>query len=102
MIKKFHMFSLVIVLPFFTVGQITQYGSLKPGDRMPEFLLSNLANFPTESAHISDFRGKLLIFDFWTVYCPSCIRAMPHMEALQERFGNRIQIILVTDSKPHE
>ncbi len=102
MMKGFNLFLLIVALPLFTLSQVPQYQSLQPGDRMPDIMLRNIANYEMDSARISDFRGKLLIFDFWTVYCPSCIRAMPHMEALQKQFGNQIQIILVTDSKSHQ
>lgn len=71
--------------------------SLQPGDPMPDVNI-NLRNYPFASARVSDFRRKLLIFDFWDITCKSCIQSMPKMEALQKQFNDRIQIILVTKS----
>ncbi len=46
------------------------------------------------------YRGKLLILDFWDVSCLPCIAAFPKMQELQDTFGDRIQVLLVTtDSK---
>ncbi|SEM33356.1 Thiol-disulfide isomerase or thioredoxin [bacterium A37T11] len=42
------------------------------------------------------YRGKLLILDFWDVSCLPCIAAFPKMQELQDTFGDRIQILLVT------
>src|SRR6201999_1317282 len=50
----------------------------------------------TSSAHIASFKGKLLILDFWGVTCSSCIAEMPKMQRLQQEFGDKIQILLVT------
>ncbi len=71
---------------------------LSIGDMMPNVSLSKLLNYPEDKAKFSDFMGKLVILDFWTVGCSGCIYSMPKMEKLQEQFGNQIQIILVTTS----
>ena len=31
-----------------------------------------------------DLLGKVVVVEFWTVGCPSCVRAMPHMKSLYE------------------
>jgi thiol-disulfide isomerase/thioredoxin len=35
----------------------------------------------------SDFQGKVLILDFWATYCPPCRDEVPHLIALQRRYG---------------
>lgn len=48
---------------------------------------------------LSDFKGKLLILDFWHTGCASCIASFPHMEKLQKMFGERIEILLVNPTE---
>src|SRR5690606_35227639 len=48
-----------------------------------------------KSIRLSDFKGKLIILDFWSVGCPSCIAAFPKMEALQNEFPDDVKIFLV-------
>ena len=68
---------------------------LKPGDKVPNILL-NLKNAPTESIQLADMKGKLVILDFWNRYCGSCIEGFPKLDSFQQKYGDKIQIILVT------
>lgn len=36
---------------------------------------------------IKDFKGKVVILDFWATYCPPCIEEIPHLKALQAKYG---------------
>jgi thiol-disulfide isomerase/thioredoxin len=66
------------------------------GDTVPDITINNIINYKTTSAKLSDFKGKLLILDFWATWCSACIRNFPKMESLQEEFGNKIQVLAVT------
>lgn len=68
---------------------------LKPGERVPEIPLGVDMNNPDQKVMASQFKGKLLILDFWSTTCSSCIEAFPKMEKLQKEFGDKIQIVLV-------
>ena len=67
-----------------------------PGEPVPDVVFGSVNNWNDKPVRFSDFRGKLLILDFWTTNCSPCIAAMPKMEALQQSFQNQVQVILVT------
>ncbi|QEH43184.1 TlpA disulfide reductase family protein [Chitinophaga sp. XS-30] len=76
---------------------------LRIGDRVPNGVkLENLRNYPARSVELADFKGKLVIIDFWNKWCIPCISAFPKMEKLQQRFGDSIQILLVTTDTDEE
>lgn len=77
------------------VAQPTDAG-LQVGDNMPDIYLGQLLNDPSNKMKLSDFKGKLLIIDFWGTKCISCIAHMPKMDSLQREFGSRIQFVYVT------
>jgi thiol-disulfide isomerase/thioredoxin len=69
--------------------------NVKAGDKMPDYTLINLINHPTRTARISDFKGKLLILDFWSNWCGSCIGSWPKLMELQKQYKDQLQIILI-------
>jgi thiol-disulfide isomerase/thioredoxin len=66
------------------------------GDQCPDIEIKNIINYKTNTARISDFKGKLLILDFWATWCAPCLSMMPVAEKLQQQFGEKIQILPVT------
>lgn len=45
---------------------------------------------------LSDYKGKIILFDFWSVNCTDCIASMPKMLELQKKFKEEMTIIIVT------
>lgn len=68
---------------------------LKIGDQMPDYTFVNLINHETPTARLTDFQGKMIILDFWSTGCASCIESWPGLLKLQKRFHSEIQIILI-------
>jgi thiol-disulfide isomerase/thioredoxin len=44
-----------------------------------------LENMDEEKKKLSDFRGKVVLLNFWATWCPPCIREMPSMEKLHQQ-----------------
>lgn len=43
---------------------------------------------------LSDYLGKVVVLDFWATYCLPCREAAPHLDALQNRFGEQDLIVI--------
>lgn len=42
--------------------------------------------------------GKVYVVEFWATWCPPCIRSMPHLSELQEKYADKgVQIISISD-----
>ena len=54
------------------------------GMAAPEFTLANLQGKPVK---LSDFRGKAVLLNFWSIYCQPCKIEMPWFEELQKQYG---------------
>lgn len=39
-----------------------------------------------EEKKISDYRGKVVVLDFWATYCPPCLEEIPHLVNLQNKY----------------
>jgi peroxiredoxin len=57
----------------------------------PDFTLEDLRG---NSVTLSDYRGKVVLLDFWATWCPPCRRSIPEMVDLQERYGEEGLVIL--------
>lgn len=76
-----------------------QVRALEKGDQVPDLEFTSLVNAKKQSLKLSDFKGMLVILDFWATWCSSCVAALPKINELQKRFKDQIQIIGVTDQK---
>ncbi len=95
--KKTIVFILGIVLPiFFVQGQYqNRIIPLSIGDTVPDIQFNNIINYKTTSARLSDFKGKLVILDFWSTWCSACISGFPLMDSLKKEFGKELDILMV-------
>ncbi len=75
---------------------------LQIGDTMPDISLGTVINNYTGKTRFSDFKGKLLILDFWSTTCSSCLHDFPYMKKMQEQFSGKIQILLVNTAETRQ
>ena len=54
------------------------------GSRLPEFSVTDLQGHPLSS---SNFRGKVVLVDFWATWCQPCKKEMPGYQKLADRYG---------------
>ncbi|MDB5143667.1 MAG: hypothetical protein JWQ66_2380 [Mucilaginibacter sp.] len=76
--------------------------ALRIGDSVPEVTINNIINYPHNSSRTSDFRGKLLILDFWATWCSPCIDMIPVIDSLQKQFPSRVQFLEVAYQSQQE
>lgn len=59
----------------------------------PDFTLADLAG---EQVRISDFRGTVVLLNFWATWCPPCREEIPSLIRLQKLMaGNRFSLVTV-------
>jgi thiol-disulfide isomerase/thioredoxin len=48
--------------------------------------------FDSTTEKLKDYRGKVVVLDFWATYCPPCIEEIPHLASLQSQ-NKDLQVI---------
>jgi peroxiredoxin len=56
------------------------------GDPAPEFTVKGPDG---KTHHLRDYRGQLVVLEFWASWCPHCNHSMPAMEHLYEKYGDK-------------
>lgn len=56
-----------------------------------------LPDFNGRPIRLSDFKGKVVVLNFWTTWCPDCRREMPALEQLHQQFKERPWVLLAVD-----
>ena len=56
------------------------------GKPAPDFTLQDLNG---EQVRLSDFKGKIVILNFWATWCPPCIREIPDFIELYEQYNDK-------------
>lgn len=64
----------------------------------PEFSLPDLKN---KLHKFSDYRGKVVLVNFWASWCPSCVYELPGMKRLKEKMtGRPFEILTINVGEP--
>ena len=60
---------------------ITGEGQPAPGFR--------LKTFDGNTVSLADYRGQVVLLDFWATFCPPCVQALPELQALHAKHASR-------------
>lgn len=66
-------------------------GELAVGEVAPNWTLSDAKG---RSYSLSDYRGKVIVLDFWASWCAKCASLMPELEKLHQKYKDKGVVVL--------
>ncbi len=67
-------------------------------DELPHYVLHDLQGTPQP---LTQWKGKILILNFWATWCPPCRREIPAFIELQQEYGNQgVQFVGISIDDP--
>lgn len=76
-------------------GEEKKAGLLVVGDPAPEWKLADSAG---KTHALADYRGRVVVLDFWATWCGPCAKVMPKLDKLQKKYGERGLVVLGVSS----
>lgn len=89
--------SLLIIL-IAAVSNLTT-AQVKVGQPVPHLEFETLLNSPFKQINVDKLKGKVIWLEFWAPWCSPCVKVMPHLQELQKKYKNQLQVITITTEK---
>jgi len=94
-----------ILIAIFVVGGLTLADNLfredtvpKEGSKAPNFTLPGLNE---QEYELSDYKGKIVVLNFWGTYCPPCVEEMPLIQNYYEKYADKnVEILAINENDP--
>jgi peroxiredoxin len=97
MVRGWIAFAIVVCVAGCGAGRpssVVAPGDLRVGTAAPDFVAKDLAG---NAQRLADYRGKVVLIDFWSTYCEPCKEEFPHLEALYRAKRERgLEVIAVS------
>ena len=99
------LFSGALLILGFTVGDLSErelYDQrLSVGREAPEFQFKLIENDEVKS--LSDYRGRVVLLNFWATWCGPCLDEMPDLNRLQADYGEQgLTVLTISDESLEE
>ena len=98
--KKFLIATFVLLAMIFASQTINKTEAKAINDKTAHSLLSDkkaadfkLKTLEGKEIKLSDYRGKIVIIDFWATWCPPCRKGIPDLISLQDEFKKEVVVI---------
>jgi thiol-disulfide isomerase/thioredoxin len=79
-----------------TLGQFSPAAALLPA---PEVVFTDMQGKP---AGFADLHGRPAVVNLWATWCQPCLREMPSLERLQEKFGDKLTVAAISQDRGGE
>ena len=80
---------------FFYASSFAQI-AYKEGSTVKDFAIGTMLNSNAKLGSFKQLQKDITIIDFFGTWCAPCIKAIPHLQELQKKFGDKISIILIS------
>lgn len=89
--RAFCQFALALLVAAFTLLPANVHAIPRPGQAAPGFKVTTTSGQPVT---LDNYRGHVLVIDFFATWCPPCKESIPHLVELNRKYGKQgLQIL---------
>jgi len=91
------MFKLLLSIKFVLIGMgVFAQDVYKEGDVIKNFSAPSILNHTAASADLVQLKSDITILDFFGTWCVPCIKALPELDKLKQKFPGKLQVLLIS------
>ena len=87
---------LQVILIFFFSHTAFSQGPYSSGDQVKNFPVNKLLNQKNIAKDLNGLKGQITILDFFGTWCVPCIKALPELTSLQQKFDGKLKVLLIS------
>ena len=82
----------------FLIAAFLLIGCAGESNNSPEYIVENavFADLDGNEVTAADYKGQLILIDFWESWCGPCLQVFPAMEDLRQEYPEEFQVFAVT------
>ena len=92
-----HLLTLILIIIVIGCGAKKEQSKNKvqqgPADYVEQASFTSLKG---DSVHVSDFKGKIVLIDFWETWCKPCIGSFSGIDKLTDKYPDDFVVLAVT------
>lgn len=84
----------LLILLICLLSPVIVFAQANKAEKIPSVILKDLNG---KTVNLDDFKGKVILLNFWATWCPPCRAEIPELIKWQKEYGNQgLQIIGIT------
>jgi thiol-disulfide isomerase/thioredoxin len=102
-LKDKKIFIIVLVAVLLSVFTMQCYrpapeaGSVEIGQTAPQFKLYDMTG---HAVSLDQYKGKIVVLDFWATWCGPCRESMPKLDKIQEEYAGKMVLLAINVQEP--
>jgi cytochrome c biogenesis protein CcmG/thiol:disulfide interchange protein DsbE len=92
-VRRF-VFSIALILPVVLAGCYSGGRPPRIGSNAPDFTVQDADRTIT----LSQYRGQVVVLNFWATWCPPCVEETPSLVQMQQRLKDKGVVVLAVST----